>query len=138
MRLVLIIISFSLSAGTVLGQAEIEHQHIKGKKGFVEKQNIHILSIPLESIKTDYSLALAWSDSTMITTSRFADSLDALAAVSAGFFNVKEGGSVSYLEMGNERVARRSWRGDPDNFQQSNLNGALILDRDNNVVIEKG
>jgi len=136
MRVVLII-SFLISAVSVFGQFEVEHQHISGKRGFSEKQNIHIISIPLESLKTEYSLDLAWSDSSLIKTSCFADSLGALAAVNAGFFNVKEGGSVSYLETGNERVARRSWRGDPADIHQSNINGALILDRDNNVVIEE-
>lgn len=137
MRLVLIYISFFICTCTAVGQAEIEHRHIHGKKGFSQKQNIHILSIPLESFKSDYSLSLAWSDSILMETSRFADSLHALAAVNAGFFNVRDGGSVSYLEIGNERVARRSWKGDPEDFQQSNLNGALNLNRDNNIVIEK-
>ena len=136
MRLVLIIILVLYSSGAIVGQAKIEHRHIRGKKGFQGKQNIHILSIPFESLKEELSLELAWSDSILIKTSRFADSLNALAAINAGFFNVKEGGSVTYLEMENERVARRSWRGDPDDFQKSNLNGALILDCNNNVVIE--
>ncbi len=136
MRLVLISILIFLSSGALLGQSEIEHQHIRGKKDFDEKQNIHIVSIPLISLKSDYSLKLAWSDSTLLKTSCFADSSGAMAAINAGFFNVKDGGSVSYLEIGNERVARRSWRGDPADFQQSNLNGALILDRNNDIVIE--
>jgi len=136
MRLVLTIL-FLIFSFSVFGQTEITHKQIEGRKGFNERQNINIISIPLSSLKTELSLSLAWSDSILHKTSYFADSLNAVAAINAGFFHVANGGSISYLENGNERVSRRSWRGEPDDNKQTNLNGAIILDRNNNVVIEK-
>ncbi len=116
---------------------DISHYHFSGSKPFSDPQNIHIISITLESLKSKYHLKLAWSDSLKHQTSFFAENSGAIAAINAGFFNVKEGGSVTYLEYENERVARRSWRGDTPSSEKTNLNGALILLNSGEIVIEK-
>ena len=116
---------------------DIEHYHIRGKKDLPAVQNIHILAIPLEDLKSKYNLDIAWSDSIKHTCSSFAENSGAIATINAGFFNVKEGGSVTYLEYENERVARRSWRGDTHPDQKTNMNGALILGNSGEIVIEK-
>lgn len=116
---------------------DITHYHISGSELFSDSQNIHIISITLESLKSKYTLDIAWSDSIKYTTSSFAENSGAIAAINAGFFNVAEGGSVTYLEYGNERVGRRSWRGDTHPDQKTNMNGSLLLLNTGKIVIEK-
>ena len=120
-----------------LSENEFKHFHITEANNNPDPQNIHIISIPLESLKSKYHLNLVWSDSIKQTTSSFAENSGAVAAINAGFFNVKEGGSVTYLEYENERVARRSWRGDTHSVKKTNMNGALILSNSGEIIIEK-
>lgn len=66
---------------------------------FDSRQSIKILLI-----KKPRKLKLAYEQRELKTTSQFASNANALAAVNAGFFNMKEGGSVSYLKVDHTTV----------------------------------
>lgn len=58
----------------------------------------------------------------------------ALAAVNAGFFNIKEGGSVTYIRTGGKIAdsdTAKKWSGN------SNMTGSLLVDDNGNVIIER-
>jgi len=57
----------------------------------------------------------------------------ALAAVNAGFFNIKEGGSVTYVRTGGiiaDSDTAKIWT------RNSNMTGSLLIDADGNLFIE--
>lgn len=57
----------------------------------------------------------------------------ALAAVNAGFFNIKDGGSVTYIRSGGmitDADTSRIWS------RNSNMTGSFLVDKDGNVFIE--
>jgi exopolysaccharide biosynthesis protein len=57
----------------------------------------------------------------------------AIAAVNAGFFNIKDGGSVTYVRAGGviaDSDTAKIWT------RNSNMTGSLLLDRDGNLFIE--
>jgi exopolysaccharide biosynthesis protein len=57
----------------------------------------------------------------------------ALAAVNAGFFNIKEGGSVTYIRTGGN-IADSDTAGKWS--RNSNMTGSLLIDNNGNVFIE--
>lgn len=65
-------------------------------------------SIKILLIKKPRRLKLAYEQRELKTTSQFASGTQALAAVNAGFFNMKEGGSVSYLKVDNTTINEHS------------------------------
>lgn len=97
---------------------------------FSSRQNINVLEVTRRN-----RVFLAYSQDTLLPTSTFAARDSALAAVNAGFFNTKEGGSVTYLKDNWKRVtgsdsalvAKKS----------ELLEGALLIDRDRWIQIEK-
>ncbi len=135
--MILLLIGFSASCQTeadleelrlAFSNSVIQHQHIQSSDILNAPQNIHILTVPIDQLNVSLVIDLAWSDSLLYTTSYFAQEALALAAVNGGFFNVAQGGSVSYLEYAGEQVAHRSWRGDTPLGQKTNLNGAVVVD----------
>jgi exopolysaccharide biosynthesis protein len=91
------------------------------------KQSINVLKI--NTRKRD--LALAYITDTLLQTSELARKSDALAAVNAGFFKIREGkGSATYLRVDGETV---------DNLptqEHDLLRGALIIDERGRLQIE--
>ena len=59
-------------------------------------QNINMLIINLHK----RSISLSYNPLKNIILSKQADAADAIAAVNAGFFSIKDGGSVTYLRTG--------------------------------------
>ena len=114
---------------------KIRHYHIAGDEYFTASQNIHILAVPRSSLGIEYKIDMAWSDSLLYPTSKFGEQSDAMVAINGGFFNIAEGGSVSFLEYDDQMVSNRSWRGDtPD--KKTNLDGALIILKTGKIIIE--
>ena len=97
---------------------------------FSSRQNLNLLEITLRKRKLD----LAWSPDTLIATSTFASKASALAAVNAGFFDTKKGGSVTLLKV-NGRLINRS---NEKNVQDKSeiLRGALIIGKGKKTRIE--
>ncbi|MCK5821434.1 MAG: phosphodiester glycosidase family protein [Bacteroidales bacterium] len=120
---------------TIFAQ-DIEHYSLLSDSTIKGQQNIHILEFDLDEMGALFELDLAWSDSILITTSEFAESNQSLAAINGGFFSIKDGGAVTYLEYHGKQVSNRSWRGDLPVEQKTNMNAALILAKDGELKIE--
>lgn len=93
-------------------------EHVHTAQGFQGKQNIHVLAVDPKQ----RNLSLAHRADTFLTTSRFGTDAQALAAMNAGFFKIKEGrGSATYLRLNGQTID------DLPTQDHRRLNGALIL-----------
>lgn len=115
---------------------DIQHSHLLSDSTIQGPQNIHILELELNKLGESLILDMAWSDSTLYPTSHFGEQNQAIAAINAGFFNIKEGGSVTYLEDEGKQVSLRSWKGDKTKDQKTNFNAAIILTKNGDLIIE--
>jgi exopolysaccharide biosynthesis protein len=136
--LLILLISESLQA-QVKGFEKIKWEKEKIAPGLVWKsshtiiddtipQNINILIV--DTRRRDVSMI--YNPEKNIKTSIQASEAGALAAINAGFFNVKEGGSVTYIKVNNyiaDTDTAAKWERVP------NMNGSLIIDIKGNVQI---
>ncbi len=76
----------------------------RGDDYFESNQSINVLELMVDHAAV--SLRLAWSDSALIKTSRFAEEYGAVAAVNGSFFNTLRGGSVVFLKVNGEILTR--------------------------------
>jgi len=93
-------------------------------------QNINILIIKENRIK----ISLVHSPLENVPTSKQAGAAGATAAINGGFFNVKTGGSVSYLKTKGMIVDSDTAGRWPRN---TNLNGAIMIDSSGDLSIGK-
>jgi exopolysaccharide biosynthesis protein len=92
-------------------------------------QNINILEINLRKRK----VALSYNPSRNVKLSDQVENSKALAAVNGGFFNIKEGGSVTYIRPGGKIIetdTAKRWS------RNSNMTGCFLADEDGNVIID--
>lgn len=92
-------------------------------------QNINILMVNLNK----RSLSINYIPGQNIPLSRQVSGTDALAAVNGGFFNVKNGGSVTYIRTSGriaETDTARKWS------RNSNMNGSVLIRSRSRVRIE--
>jgi exopolysaccharide biosynthesis protein len=92
-------------------------------------QNINILAINLHKRK----IFLLYNPKENTPVSKQADLANALAAVNAGFFNIRDGGSVTYIRAGGFIVdsdTAKKW------IRSLNMNGALMIDSEGDVFIQ--
>jgi exopolysaccharide biosynthesis protein len=136
----ILLLSVNLS-GQLPGFKNIEWKRNKGVPGLVWKsshthldslgsQNINILLVNLRKRE----VSLYYHSEKNITVDKQASSVDALAAVNAGFFNIKEGGSVTYIRTDGkiqepDTVGR--WR------RNVNMNGSVLIDTKGKLFIEE-
>lgn len=97
---------------------------------FTSNQSINILAVQLNKRSID----LLYQTDTLIETSQFAESVSAKAAVNAGFFNVKNGGSVTYIKKDGEVLARN--QADLATRGSVVIRGAVVIDQKAGVQIE--
>ena len=93
-------------------------------------QNINLLVVNLRK----RSLSIQYDHTKNRTTSSQAESAGALAAVNAGFFNIKDGGSVTYIRSNGliaETDTAGKWK------RNSNMTGSLLIDDDREVFIKE-
>lgn len=83
-------------------------------------QNINILVVNLHKRR----ISIAYSPLENRLTSKQAETAGALAAINSGFFNVKNGGSVTYIKTGGRIVDSDTALKWPKN---QNLNGAILI-----------
>lgn len=91
-------------------------------------QNINILKVKLNKRR----ISLVHNPSENVRTSIQAEQAGAIAAINAGFFNVKTGGSVAYLRTGGQIVdsdTAKRW------LRNQNLNGAVLITDDEGLFI---
>jgi exopolysaccharide biosynthesis protein len=102
---------------------------------FNSHQRICLLAIDKDAL-ADLQIELAYQRAELLKTSQIAESRNALAAINGSFFDMDEGGSVTYLE-GNDSVFSRSRSSElkwsvPDSL----ANGALVLNKNNILEID--
>lgn len=65
-------------------------------------------SFSVLQVKRSRKLSMAFEKQALKPTSEFGTEAEALAAVNAGFFDMRKGGSVTYLKAGTEVITRNS------------------------------
>jgi exopolysaccharide biosynthesis protein len=110
--------------------------HIDSNSIFTNKQSVIVVGINSKAL-AKHSLEIAYSDSTLKKTSRFAEDSQALVALNGSFFDVSKGGSVVYLESDGKVIARNRPSKEKWAKTDSLLNGAIIIDVSGNMKIEK-
>jgi exopolysaccharide biosynthesis protein len=97
---------------------------------FSSRQNLNLLELD----RRRRALSLAWSPDTLIATSSFAAKAAALAAVNAGFFDIRKGGSVTLLKVNGQLVNKSNEKHVQDKSEI--LRGALIFGNGKKTRIE--
>jgi exopolysaccharide biosynthesis protein len=125
--------------GQIPGFGKIKWEREKISPGLVWKTSHTILSdsipqnINILIINTNRrDLSLHYNPAKNITVSKQASEANALAAVNGGFFNIQNGGSVTYIRTGGkiaELDTATRWKSGP------NMNGALVVDVSGRVAI---
>jgi exopolysaccharide biosynthesis protein len=93
-------------------------------------QNINVLMVNIRKRE----ISLYYESEINLTVDKQALSTEALAAINAGFFNIKEGGSVTYIRTdGNiqEPDTAKKWR------RNTNMNGSILINKKGRVFIEE-
>jgi exopolysaccharide biosynthesis protein len=93
-------------------------------------QNINILLVNTRKRE----IAIQYNSWKNLPVNQQADSTNALAAINGGFFNIKDGGSVTYIRT--EGIIQDSdtaikWR------RNSNMNGSLLIGSNGRIFIDK-
>lgn len=97
---------------------------------FASRQNLNLLEIDPRK----RSFSLAWSPDTLIATSTFAAKAGAVAAVNAGFFDTRKGGSVTLLKVNGQLINRSNEKHIRDKSEI--LRGALVIGKGKKTRIE--
>lgn len=113
----------------------IEFTQIKTDSLFNSNQIISLLTIPKNNFDR-YRIAFDYSNSDLITTSSFAKSKNAVAAINGGFFNMDSGGSVTYFEMNDTVISRTRPSKLKWGISKNIINGAIIVANDYNITIQ--
>ena len=94
---------------------------------FGAPQNINILEVNLRQ----RSVNLIYDASKNAPTSQMASDAGSLAAVNAGFFDMKNGGSITFIKVdGVHETDTSKWK------NWSTMNGALIIKKDGTIDLE--
>lgn len=108
----------TLKPGLVWKQAHFENL-------FGSQQEINLLEIDLSI--PERRLAFVGLPQGLEFTSEFAKEADALAAINATFFDIKQGGSVTFLKI-NGQVINETTLLLPDSTNHERANGAFIIE----------
>lgn len=103
----------------------IRHWAVHTDQLYNSQQNINILIINKKR-----EIVIGFEADSLKLTSLFAKENKALAAVNAGFFDVKNGGSVAYLKVNNQIIDRTR------NKKSEVMEGAFIINPEGKIIIE--
>ena len=102
---------------------------------FGSLQNINLIEIS-NNTKDEYELAFGENQPRLIPTSILADSLGAVVAINAGFFDMRAGGSVTYFEIADSTLSPTRPSGIKYSMNDSLRTGAVVILNDQTVLIE--
>jgi exopolysaccharide biosynthesis protein len=139
--LIVLIVCFNDLFGQLKGFNKIKWESERIAPGLVWKsshtiindtipQNINILIINTHKRK----ILLSYKPGVNMVVSKQAKEAKAIAAVNAGFFNIKDGGSVSYIRSGGlitDTDTAKKWS------RNGNMNGSLLINEKGEVLITK-
>ncbi|UMB60685.1 phosphodiester glycosidase family protein [Lutibacter sp. A80] len=111
-----------------IGEA-IEFIQIKTDTLFNSNQIISLLILQ-KNAANKYNLAFGYNNTELVQTSTIAKKNNAIAAINGGFFNMKDGGSVTYFEVNDTVINKTS---NPNNKL---MDGAIIIKNDFDITLE--
>lgn len=123
----------SLKSSSLLS-ADIQYQQIQSSSFFESPQQISMVEIP-KDLMGDNSWGIAYSEDSLMKTTSFAQNIQAEIAINAGFFNVKEGGSVTYLEVHDSVVSEVFYENKTGEAPSFISKSVLVITRDNQIQI---
>ena len=137
---ILIALTFDLNA-RITGFDKIKWQREKIAPGLIWKsshtilndsvpQNINILLVNLHK----RTISISYDPERNVKTSQQASAANGIAAVNGGFFNIKNGGSVTYIRTGRKIVdsdTAKKWS------RNANMTGAVLIRSGREILIEK-
>ncbi|MEN8122847.1 MAG: phosphodiester glycosidase family protein [Bacteroidota bacterium] len=103
---------------------------------FNSKQTICTFSLHKESLNKSYTIEIAYNEVDLIKTSQLADNNGAIAAINGSFFNMDEGGSVTYIEINDSVISKTRDHELKWGVADTVINGAIILTKENKLKIE--
>ncbi len=101
-----------------------------------DEQQISIISIPKTALK-DYYWSIGHDLLNSKTTSEFGKEAGAVVAMNGSYFDVDNGGSVTYFEEEDRRIFGSRKKGQPWYINEAILNGAIVIKKDGNISIKK-
>lgn len=144
LSLILIFLTFYASFGqnkNVLNQERktfkdsIAFNQLKTDTFFNSKQIISLLTFQKNSYDR-FRFEFGYSNSELRTTSSFGKSKNALAAINGSFFDMDNGGSVTYFEV-NDTVINRNRPFDLKWAKSDSIiNGAIVISNDFKIMIQ--
>lgn len=138
--IIFIVISFTLQ-GQIKGFSKVRWQREKIAPGLVwksshtfledtVKQNINFLIVNTNRRK----ISVMYNPKENIPTSRQASAVNAMAAVNAGFFSIRDGGSATYIKTGGsvaDTDTAKKW------VRAANMNGSVIIGSNGRISVQK-
>ncbi|MCI2228042.1 phosphodiester glycosidase family protein [Polaribacter sp. MSW13] len=108
---------------------------IKTDTLFKSNQIINLLVLDKEYFNK-FKIQFSHNNLELKTTSSFAKSKNALAGINGGFFNMDDGGSVTYFEVNDTVISRK--RSDELKWAvtDSLMNGAIVLEKDFDIILQ--
>lgn len=140
--LFIILVSISLNlTGQIKDFNKVKWEREKISPGLVWKsshmlledtisQNINILIVNLHKRK----ISILYNPKENIRTSKQASEANAIAAVNAGFFNIKDGGSATYIKTAGRIVDADTAKKWPESI---NMTGSVMIDAENHLSIRQ-
>ena len=108
---------------------------IKTDSIFYSNQIISLLKLQKDSFDR-FSIEFGYSYSDLRTTSSFAKSKNAVAAINGGFFNMDSGESVTYFEV-NDTIISKTRNADLKwGITDSLMNGAIVVTKDFKITLQ--
>jgi exopolysaccharide biosynthesis protein len=100
------------------------------------KQIISFLILPTDAFRK-FRVDIGYSKSDLMTTSSFGKNKNSRAAVNGSFFDIDNGGSVTYFEINDTvisitRPAQLKWA-KPDSL----INGAVVITKDFEIILQR-
>lgn len=102
---------------------------------FNSHQRINLLTLDKEALD-NFRIDFAYQASELKKTSQIAESRNALAAINGSFFDMDQGGSVTYFELHDSVIARTRPADLKWAVPDSLVNGAIVLNKNNTLEIE--
>uniref|UniRef100_UPI0032169C57 phosphodiester glycosidase family protein n=1 Tax=uncultured Draconibacterium sp. TaxID=1573823 RepID=UPI0032169C57 len=113
----------------------VKFVQIKTDTIFNSNQIISLLILPNKAMSS-FAVEFALCSRDLKTTSSFAQNNNTVAAINGGFFNMDEGGSVTYFEKDDTVISKTRTPELKWGISDSIINGAIVLTRNHNIVVE--
>ncbi len=125
----------SLNRQIKTSEDSIDVIQIKTDSIFNSNQIINLLILQKDAL-SKFNIEFGYSYSDLRTTSSFAKSENAVAAINGGFFNMDSGGSVTYFEINDTVISRTRNANLKWGVTDSLMNGAIVVMNDFKIMLQ--